>query len=1014
MEAEDRKMDRFVWLEVHSVYSLMEGTIFLSRLVEIAKERGHRYLALTDTNGFYGLVNLINLCRDTGIQPLVGAKLEKEGFSAILFARNMKGYALISKALTLLHLQKDFSPVNFILEHRNSSDFIVITDNPGLISLKLKNLFAAVDVLKKDYAITYFTAKKIGVKPVLIYPVYFESKNDFHIHRLLRAIHLNKKISSLSDRDTRSRRAFFQSDGYILKNYNFMSDAIRNTVEIAKKCSFPFEMGNPVMPSYSKNSFKLLKSLCYKNLSKRYRRIDGEIIQRLEKELSVIKEKGFSDYFLTVRDIAKQSIYTCGRGSAASSLVSYLLFITHVDPVKHNLFFERFLNLYRTDPPDIDLDFPWDERDKILQYIFNKYGRDNTAMVSNHITFEARSSLREVAKVYGIPEQEIKEITKNIRHYYNRDSDDFIPHAQNKFPSRSIERILSDVVSIYGRPRFLSVHPGGVVITPRQISSYIPVQLSQKGVPVIQLEKDQAEDFGFVKIDILGNRSLAVIRDTLNLIEKHYKIKIDYRDFNPLNDRPTIETLAKGETIGVFYVESPAMRQLQKKTGTGDYEHLVIHSSIIRPAANIYIKEYIERLKGKPYDTPIPEMKEILKETYGIMCYQEDITKIAVKIAGFSLKEGQELRKVISKKNKKRRKLELREKFYRNLKERGVPGDKIDEIWNMIESFSGYSFCKAHSASYALVSFKSCYLKTHYPAEFMGSVLKNQGGYYSALAYISEARRMGLKIVMPDINTSRYYHYGIKDRIVIGFMLIKNLSASLATLIEIEREKRGPFKSLKDFIERTNPSPKDLLQLIKAGCFKSVEKYNTPQLLYIANAIASNISTNSTLREKGWYEGNLFQELEDSSQSEIKVPELPPYSREKSLSLEVETFGFILSEHPMSYYRKMIKENPIKASALANYTGKKILVAGIMVTAKTVLTKDRHLMQFVSFEDETDIFETVLFPDVYEKYALLLEEHRPYIIEGIVTSEFGVVTVEVKKIEKLNVSPEPQYALQDR
>ncbi len=993
------KEQRFVWLEVHSVYSLMEGTIFISRLVEIAKERGYRYLALTDTNGFYGVVKFVELCKSAGIQPLIGTKLETSEFSAILLAKDMDGYSRISEIITGLHLNKNFDPINALLKEKDENNYIIITDNHKILSSERKNIYAAVNILKKDYAVTYFNAKKIGVKPVLIHPVYFESPEDFHIHQILRAIHLNKQLCTLSEKDVQNKRAFFQDDTYILKNYGFMKEAINNSLEIARTCSFKFRMHTPIMPIYSDNSFKLLKSLCYKNISLRYKKVTNDIIQRLEKELTVIREKRFSDYFLIVHDIAKQCHYTCGRGSAASSIVSYLLFITHVDPIKHNLFFERFLNMERTDPPDIDLDFPWDERDKILNYIFTKYGANKSAMVSNHITFEARSALREVAKVYGITEQEIKEINKNIRHYYNRDTDDFLPYAQNRSPSRAIREIIKDVVSVYGRPRFLSVHPGGVVITPKRISSYIPVQKAHKGVPIIQLEKDQAEELGLVKIDILGNRSLSVIRDTLNIIEKYYGIKIDYRDFNPINDPSTIEALARGETIGVFYVESPAMRQLQKKTGVGDYEHLVIHSSIIRPAANVYIKEYIERLKGKPYKPILPEMEKILKESYGIMCYQEDITKIATEIAGFSLKDGQELRKVVSNKNKKERKQELKTKFYNNLMQRNIPISKIEQIWSMIESFSGYSFCKAHSASYALVSFKSCYLKVHYPAEFIGAVLKNQGGYYSALAYISEARRIGIEIIPPDINSSKYYHYGYQKRIYLGFMMIKNLSITIATSIEKEREKRGNFKSLVDFIKRVKPSLKDATILIKAGCFNNIKKYNIPQMLYIANKLISSEEDNTE---------SLFSDHYNLNQRSFKVPNLKPYSREKSLSLEIESFGFIVSEHPMNYYRSSIKrEKVIMAAELNHHTGKFVKVAGIMVTAKTVLTKDHNLMQFVSFEDESAIFETVLFPDIYEKFSTILEEHHPYILEGRVTEEFGVFTLEVRKIKKIQAYFEP-------
>ena len=988
-------MSNFIWLENHSVYSLMEGTIFISELIKIAKKRDDKFLSLTDTNGFYGLINFIKACKQEGIKPIIGSRIKSPSFNGILIAKNMKGYSQISELITKIHLHKDINILNEI-SRLEDQYFIVITRNQKVLSLRKKDIYAEINVLKKNYALDYFNAKRMGIKPVLIHPIYFLSPQDFHTHRLLKAIYLNKKIYSLNKNDIEDDRSFLKDNNYILKTFGFMQDAINNTMEIAKKCSFDFEMGNPIMPIYSKNSFRLLKSLCYRNISKRYKKIDKNLIQRLEKELTIIKEKGFSDYFLIVHDIVKKSMYTCGRGSAASSLVSYLLFITHVDPIKHDLFFERFLNYARTDPPDIDLDFPWDERNKILNYIFKKYSPQNVAMVSNHITFEARSALREVAKVYGIQEQEIKQVTKHIKHYYNRTSDDFFSFSENKSPSFQIQSIIKDVSLIYGRPRYLSIHSGGIIITPKKISSYVPLQITPKGIPIIQFEKDQSEDFGFIKIDILGNRSLAVIRDTLNLIKEHYDIDIDYRNFNPLDDKKTVKMLSEGNTIGVFYVESPAMRQLQKKTKKGDYKHLVIHSSIIRPAANFYINEYIKRLKGKSYRPILPEMDNILKESYGIMCYQEDITKVAMQIAEFGIKEAQELRKVISSKNKEKRKLELKEKFYFNLLHKGIDRKKIDKIWQMIESFSGYSFCKAHSASYAFVSFKACYLKAHYPAEFLGAVLKNQGGYYSALAYISEARRMGIKIEMPNINKSRYFHYGYRDKIYIGFMIIKGLNHNFALSIEKNRKENGPFKGLIDFIIRLKPSFADITRLIKAGCFNNVENYNIPQLLYIAN----QVFTSATKNIGPLFNYNIYTLIQNSN---ITIPDLKSLPTEIKLLNEIKSFGSILSEHPMIYYRKLLTEKVIKAVEIPKFVGKKIKVCGILVTAKTVLTKDENLMQFISFEDETAIFETVLFPQIYKKYSFILEEQIPYILEGTVIQEFGVTSLKISNIRKLNI-----------
>jgi len=982
-------MKDFIFLENHSVYSMCEGTIFISDLVKYAKSHNFSYLSICDTNGFYGIVNFIHASRNEGLKPIISVKLKDSFFNGILVARNMRGYSKICYIISQTHLNNNFDVKRVIIKD-NSEDYFVITDDKNLLLAKKKNIYSEINVLKKDYYRDYSFARKHKVKPVLIYPVYFLKKEDYHFHLLLRAIHFNKKLSSLSTNEVQTKDSYPIEINEIFKKYSFMEDAIKNTKKIAENSLFDFNMKNNILPKYCENSFSTLKNICIGNIKKRYGHATKDILDRLERELSIIDKKGLFDFFLIVHDIVKRSPCTCGRGSAASSIVSYLLFITHVDPIKHNLFFERFLNESRPDYPDIDVDFPWDKRDEILNYIFKKYSAKNTSMVSNHITFSARSSIREIAKVYGIPENEIIKITNNVGCYYDRHSDDLAQFSKYKNNSSLWKRVYQKAVRINSIPRYLSVHCGGIVITQKPVYYYIPIEKAMKGVNIIQLEKDQAEDFGFIKIDVLGNRSLSVVRDALNLINNHYSKLIPYEDLNPLNDKKTTEMLRDGNTIGVFYVESPAMRQLQKKTGKGDYKHLVIHSSIIRPAANVYIKEYIKRLKGKPYKSPLPELDNILKETYGIMCYQEDITKIAIKIADFPISEASELRRIISKKNKAKRRLELKEKFYKNLESKNIKNEIIDNIWSMIESFSGYSFCKPHSASYALLSFKACYLKAHYPAEFMGAVLKNQGGYYTPLAYISEARRLSLKVIPPDINLSKNEYFGSQDTVYIGFMQIKNLSEGVIKKLIEEREKNGRYLGLIDFMKRTNAGLNDTTILIKSGCFKNLEHYNQPQLLYMAHKFFSskNLKNLETL-----YSNTSLDIL-------IAPPPMKDITYEQKIKNELEIFGFIVSIHPMNYYRESIKDKDVVyAKDLSLFVNRFVKVAGILITAKTVLTKNNELMQFISFEDETAIFETIFFPKPYKKFALMLSNQRPYILYGKVESEFNVISLNVYNIE---------------
>ncbi len=985
---------------------MCEGTIFISELVSYAKEHGFRYLSVCDTNGFYGIVRFVEACRESGLVPVICSRIRSRSFTGILVARTMRGYSRICNLISQVHLRPELDLRDELT--RGSRDYYIITADRDILGAKPANAYAEVNVLSQDHFGMYRYAKENGIRPVLIYPVYF-FKDGYEKHRLLRAIYHNKKLSALQDWEAQPPGAHFVPGGEVCSSFSHIEDAVGNSLEIAETSAFDFEAGKAIFPKYADNGFELLRRMCFENIPARYGALTDEVVQRLEKELDIIKRKGFADYFLVVQDMVKQTKYTCGRGSAAASLVSYLLFITHVDPVKHNLFFERFINDGRSDPPDIDIDFPWDMRNDILDYIVKKYSPDNVAMVSNHITFSVRSSVREIAKVRGIPDQDISRITGNIGYYYNRNIDDYRNYSRNRNTSEEWKSIYEQAVGINGVIRYMSVHCGGVVITPKPVRYYIPVQEAAKGINIIQLEKDQAEDFGFVKIDVLGNRSLAVVRDALALVKEHYGREIRYEDFNPLNDNKTISMLAAGETMGVFYVESPAMRQLQKKSRKGDYDHLVMHSSIIRPAANRWINEYLERLRGKPYTALLPGMEELLKETYGIMCYQEDITKIAMKVAGFTLSEGEELRKVISKKSRQKRKLELRDKLYRNLGEKNVEIKIIDELWDMIESFSGYSFCKPHSASYALLSFKSCYLKAHYPAEFMGAVLRNQGGFYSSLAYISEARRMGLEIVMPDINRTRYEYFGERDRVYIGFMQIKNLSRSGVNSLLQERERDGLYRDLTDFLRRGGAGPADTEILIRAGCFGSIEKYNQPQLLFIARKFFS--SRPAVQEEQELFSGAGYSDRVrsygvrsdsvhlDKVRLEIMPPPMQDISGEQKLAQEMELYGSFMSVHPMTIYRGRIRDKAIiRAKDMERFKKKRVRVAGILITSKTVMTMEDELMKFVSFEDETGIFETVFFPGAYKKFALMLSYQRPFILTGRVEVEFDTIILNVTDI----------------
>jgi len=622
-------------------------------------------------------------------------------------------------------------------------------------------------------------------------------------------------------------------------------------------------------------------------------------------------------------------------------------------------------------------------------------------MVANQVGFRGRGALREVAKVFGLPAAEIKAMTSRISGYWKADrtADAVTTHPlfRKEEVSRDWQRILAIARRLDGQLRYLSLHCGGLVVVPDEIRRYVPVEVSAKGLPVIQWEKDQAEAAGLVKIDILGNRSLAVIRDALEAVERNTGVQVDYAAWRPLDDEKTRALLRRGDTMGCFYIESPATRQLLRKMWIDNpradqcdlFEHLVMASSIIRPAANAFIREFVARMRGRPWQVLHPLLETVLDETYGIAVYQEQITQMVMALADFSAFEGDQLRKIISKKHKEKKLADLRRRFFSGGEEKNVPSQVLEQVWGQILSFAGYSFCKPHSASYALVSCKAAWLKANYPAEFMAAVISNQGGFYSPFAYLSEARRQGLSIEPPDINAGCWHYAGQGNALRVGLMQIQGLCRAGAEALLQERERGGPFRNFRDFLERTELNQADIRLLVKAGCFDALEGLaRRPALLW---ELLGRQRRPASARS-----GLLFEEPPD-------LPTPSPYDDRTVLRQELETLGMLASRHPLDLHRNAIKRiRPVPAAEMARWTGRRITMAGWWVTGKPVQTRLGQPMEFVSFEDTTGIFDTTFFPRAYERFCRMLARHRPYLLQGRVEEEFGVTTLNVDRLEWLD------------
>ena len=993
-------------LRVHSWYSLLRGTDDPGRLAQAAADRGLTTLALADTDTVAGAVRFWDEARECGLAPVLGAEIRPPGQpAATLLVENAAGWKRLCHLLTARHLEADFSLRRALTADRRG--LIVLASDPALLEALARDtgtpdLYVALDRGRPRQTLVAF-ARRAGL-PAVAAPEIVCADPDGHArHRLLRAIALNTSLSRLPETEVASPLAWLAPAVEIDRAFADLPDAVARAGRLAERCALrepPW--GRLVFPSWQgldeTAAVAELRRLCEAGMARRYRQVTDAHRRRLDHELGIVAAKRFAGYFLVVHDIVRRWPRTCGRGSAAASLIAYALGITHVDPVAHDLFFERFLNHGRVDPPDIDVDFAWDERDDVLDSVFARYGATRAAMVCTIIRFRGRAAVREVAKVWGLPEDEIAAVTSRLAHAWQSDAVDEMVRRHPLFAGLDLRPPWPDILTwaarLEGTPRHLSVHPGGVVIVPDAIADHVPMQRAAKGVNILQWDKDDTEDAGLVKIDLLGNRSLAVIRDALAAVRAHTGLDLVYERLDPLHDRRTIALLARGDTVGVFYVESPAMRQLQKKTGRGDFEHLVIHSSIIRPAANAYIRDYVRRLHGAPYQALHPLLAELMPDTFGIMVYQEDVARVAIAMAGFDAAGADDLRKVLSKKHKQRRLRDHHRRFRDGALARGFAPDVIHAVWDMILSFAGYSFCKPHSASYALVSFKSAWLKAHHPAEFMAAVLSNQGGYYATFAYISECHRLGLAVDLPDVNASAIPYTGRDGRVRIGLMQIQGLSEAGRQALLAGRE-RGPYRSFADLLRRADLAPADLRLLIRAGACDSIAGGRTrPQLTWQALAWEAR---------RGRGPAPLLPLFAGGPAARpAPLPAAAAHGEATVLGHEIETLGFLASRHPLTLYRAALARLAlVDGRDLHKHTGRRVTTVGWYVTGKVVDTRADTPMEFVSFEDTTALYETVFFPEAYRRYCARLSHARPYLLTGRVEEDFGAVALTVETMRGL-------------
>ncbi len=1010
----------FIHLNCHSHYSLLAGANGVEQLVQAVSRLGMPALALTDTNGLYGAIPFYRAAKEAKIQPIFGAEIQIQSQErAVLLAKNMKGFGEICRTVSARHLSEDFSLIQKLSEC--GEDVIILISNQDILknlitSRGSKNICAELIAFDQRQSVHMLDfSRKAGIPCIASNRVFFIDKQDWEIHRLLTAIKANSTVHSLPKNFLVSPEAWLKSPDEMDRLFKECPQALRNTLAVAEQCQVDLPIGEiqfpPFKTPHGENHQSYLEKLARKKIANLYRPMTGEVQERLERELQIIKRLHFAPYFLIVWDIVQEArrrnILAVGRGSAANSIVCRALGITEVDPIGHNLYFERFLNPERSDYPDIDIDFPWNRRDEILNYVFKRYGAENVALISSHVRFRGRSILREVGKALGIPTSEIEIVTSKLPHYSELSELEKIRRNVPECRSLPLEdepyrSMISLGQRINGFPRHISIHCGGIVVSPRPITDFVPLQKTPKGFVVTQYDMYPIEDMGLLKIDILGQKGLAVQEDVVRSVQTNYNVKINFAQIDPTRDKATKALMSNGKTMGCFYVESPGMRNLLQTLVSDDFETLVAASSIIRPGVSNsgMMRSFIKRYLGKePTRYLHPKLESILKSTYGIMIYQEDAIQVAHAIAGMTLGEADNLRKCMSKKRDWERIETYRERFISGSVNRDIDLTIAKEIWRQMESFAGYAFCKAHSASFALVSYRAAYLKAHYPAEFMAAVLSNQGGFYGASEYIEEARRLEIKILSPDINQSNFEFMACNPNsgnkpipnqaIRIGFMQVKNLTRQTIDRILHDRSL-SPYASLENFLQRTPTNAGEVESLIRCGAFDSFSS-SRPELLwrlelFEKDKTASPVQSN---RQPPLFDFKL------NAPCAVQIPQCSEYDLNEKTWAELECLDVAVSSHPTALYdidfrkenednlRKICKGSlPVPAKNLKRFANRVVTLVGWAIHHKRARTAKNETMKFMTLEDPTASFEVTFFPNTYRKYGEILHDRGPYIIKG--------------------------------
>ena len=1031
---------KFVHLHTHSHYSLLDGLAKIKDLIATAKELKMNSLALTDHGNLYGAIEFYKEAKAAGIKPILGAeiyvaprtrfnkeaKIDDQYFHLTLLAENNIGWHNLIKLISSAYLEgfyyKPRADKELLEKYREGiialsgclggeiPQFLVNDnfDEAKKTAEKYREIFGAENFFLeighhqnikesvKANAVMKKLSAETGIPLVATQDIHYLKKEDAQYHDILLAVQTGNKLSD-DDRLTLKIDDFsMRSPEEMIEFFKDAPEAIENTVKIAERCNVNLTLGKTLLPSFpieeNISANQCLEKLISEKFPKRFPNPDEKILTRLKYELNVIEKTEFADYFLIVADFvnwAKNHGITVGpgRGSAAGSLVSYILGITDIDPLKYGLLFERFLNPDRISMPDIDLDFADNRRDEVVAYVRQKYGEDRVAQIITFGTMAARAAIRDAGRALGLPyslcdqiaklipfnfklEEAVKKI-KELNDLYQKDPD--------------AKRIIESAIHLEGVARHASVHACGVVISKEPLTDYTPLQFAPKDSSTIitQFEMHSIEDLGLLKMDFLGLKNLTIIEETLRLVKEMKGEEIDISKI-PLNDKKTFELLQKAETVSVFQLESDGMRRYLKELKPTEFEDIIAMVSLYRPGPMELIPSFINRKHGREKVEYLhPKLEPILKNTYGIGIYQEQMMRIAQDLSGFTLAEADILRKAIGKKIKSLLDSQ-KEKLIKGMLKNGIEQKTANAVWELFPPFAKYGFNKSHAACYALIAYQTAYLKSHYPIEFMTALFNANAGDIERIAFlVEEAKKNNVAVFPPDINKSFVNFAPEQNNIRFGLLTVKNVGANVIESIIDERLKNNDFKDFSDFLNRTlhkDLNKKSLGSLIKAGVFDS---FNIERGLLLANIENILSFSQGVKKSRVSSQNNLFGS--DFTNGSLKLIPASPATNKEKLSWEKELVGLYISDHPLKEYSNKLKE--LKVMSIKELKNKKTIggacrVAGVIVKIRKILTKNNEPMLFAKIEDLDDNLEIVVFPGALAKNPSLWRENNIIIIEG--------------------------------